>query len=62
MVFFEEMVNPRLADVLASETGALTKVLIPAGNLTARRMEQGATFIKVMEENLSSLREGLSCE
>jgi len=62
VVFFEEMVNPRLADVLASETGAFTRVLIPAGNLTARRMEQGATFIQVMEENLSSLREGLSCE
>ena len=62
VVFFEEMVNPRLARVLASETGASMKVLIPAGNITARRMEQGTTLIQIMEENLSSLREGLSCD
>jgi len=62
VVFFEEMVNPRLAKVLASETGASMEVLIPAGNITARRMEQGTTLIQIMKENLSSLREGLSCD
>lgn len=62
VVFFEEMVNPRLAQVLASEIGASTRVLTPAGNLTAGRMKQGVSFIRVMEENLQSLREGLYCE
>jgi zinc transport system substrate-binding protein len=62
VVFFEDMVNPRLARVLASEVGASTSVLTPAGNLTAVRMDQGVTFMQVMEENLQNLRKGLYCE
>jgi zinc transport system substrate-binding protein len=62
VVFFEEMVNPRLAQVLASEIGASTRVLSPAGNLTAEAMKQGISFIQVMEKNLQSLREGLYCD
>jgi zinc transport system substrate-binding protein len=62
IVFFEEMVNPRLAEVLASETGAGMKILLPAGNITAGRMERGDTFVQIMKENLISLREGLACE
>jgi zinc transport system substrate-binding protein len=62
VVFFEEMVNPRLARVLASEVGASTTVLTPAGNLTAERINQGITFIQIMEENLQNLRKGLYCE
>jgi zinc transport system substrate-binding protein len=62
VVFFEEMVNPRLAMVLASEVGASTSVLTPAGNLTVERMDQGVSFIQVMKENLQNLRKGLYCE
>jgi len=62
VVFFEEMVSPRLAGVLATEAGASTMLLVPAGNITARRDKEGATFIGIMKENLSTLREGLSCE
>ncbi len=62
VVFAEELVNPRLASVLAAETGVSTRVLIPAGNITPRRMELGTTLIQIMEENLQNLREGLVCE
>ena len=62
VVFFEEMINPRLARVLALEAGASTMILVPAGNITAQREKEGTTFIGIMEENLSTLREGLSCE
>ena len=62
VVFFEEMVSPRLAGVLAAEAEASTMLLVHAGNITASREKEGATFIQIMEENLSTLREGLSCD
>ena len=61
-IFFEEMISPRLAEVLASEIGARTLLLTPAGNITSRRHAEGAGFIRIMEENLAALREGLACE
>jgi len=62
VIFFEEMVSPRLAEVLALEIGARTLLLTPAGNITSLRQAEGTDFIRIMEENLAALREGLSCE
>jgi zinc transport system substrate-binding protein len=61
-IFSEEMVNPRLAQVLSEETGARLLVLNPSGNLTAAQWQSGTTFLDLMELNLKSLREGLHCE
>lgn len=61
-IFFEELVNPRLALVLAAETGARTLSLAPGANLSARQFADGITFTGLMERNLKQLREGLECE
>jgi zinc transport system substrate-binding protein len=61
-IFFEEMVNPRLAQVLSAETGARLLVLNPSGNLTATQWQNDTTFLDLMELNLKNLREGLHCE
>ena len=62
VVYFEEMVSPRLSRVLAQETGAAIRVLNPGGNITARDQKEGATFLRIMEANLVTLGEGLGCE
>ena len=62
VVYFEELVNPRLAQVIAGEVGARTLMLTPAGNLTAQQRRAGATFLSIMESNLHNLAEGLGCE
>lgn len=62
VVYFEELVSPRLARVIADETGAETVVLHPAGNLTARQWTAGTTFLSLMEENLENLKKGLQCD
>ncbi len=62
VVYFEEMVSPRLASVLAQETGAVIRVLNPGGNLTARDQKEGVTFLRIMESNLVTLGEGLGCD
>ena len=60
-VFFEELVSPKVAQMLAKETGAGLLLLNPAHNLTKDEFEKNESFISVMERNLSSLKTGLSC-
>jgi zinc transport system substrate-binding protein len=60
-IFFEVYVSKELADVLAREIGARTLVLNPGANITKEQMRSGITFIKIMEDNLENLKNGLSC-
>jgi len=61
-VFSEELMNPRMAEVLAQETGTRIMVINPAGNLSAELWRQGISFMDIMKKNLDVLREGLNCE
>jgi zinc transport system substrate-binding protein len=60
-IFFEEMVNPKLARVLAQEAGLQTLVLYDGANLTRDQLKQKVTFLELMEKNLENLRQGLNC-
>lgn len=61
VIFFEAYVATELSDVLAAEIGARTSVLNPGANLTKKELEQGITFLALMERNLENLKNGLSC-
>jgi len=61
-IFFEELVNPKLARVLAQEAGLQTLVLSDGTNLTREQIKQKVTFLGLMEKNLENLRRGLGCE
>ena len=61
-VFSEELMNPKMAEVLSQETGARILALNPAGNLTATLWREGVTFLEIMKSNLETIREGLNCE
>lgn len=60
-ILFETLVNPKIAETLASETGAKTLVLNPVEGLTADDIRQGKTYVTVMNDNLSNLRTALQC-
>ena len=60
-VYFEELINPKVSELLARETGATLLYLHGAHNLTKDEFEKGATFISLMENNLENLRKGLEC-
>lgn len=62
VVYFEDLVNPRLSRVVAREAGVRTLRLNPGGNLTQTQWEEGTTFISLMEENLVNLKKGWRCE
>lgn len=55
VIFFEELVSPKVAQTIADETGASTMVLNPIEGITAEQKEAGADYITLMEENLDAL-------
>ncbi len=61
-VFFESLVSPRLADTIASETGAKTLVFDPIEGLSDADQKQGKNYLSVQRENLQNLRTALACE
>lgn len=60
VIFFEELVSPRLAEKIASETGATTAVLSPIEGLTKEEIDAGADYFSIMERNLEALQSALS--
>ncbi|WP_232320647.1 metal ABC transporter substrate-binding protein [Herbidospora daliensis] len=56
-IFTEELVSPKVAEVLASEVGAKTAVLNPLES-----PPQGGDYISGMTANLSELRTALGCQ
>jgi zinc transport system substrate-binding protein len=60
-VFFETLVNAKLAEALAREVGARTLVLNPVEGLTREQAAAGATYLTLMEQNLKNLRTALDC-
>lgn len=60
-VFFEELIMPRVAEVLAAETGARLLKLNGAHNISREEFDKGVTFLSLMESNLTNLKTGLQC-
>lgn len=60
-VFAEGLLNPRVAETLAKETGSGILYLNPAGNLSKEDFEKNVSFLSIMEENLANLKTGLQC-
>jgi zinc transport system substrate-binding protein len=61
-VFYEELVQPTIAETLAQETGVKMLKLNAAHNLTRDDFENGLSFLSVMGNNLNTLKQGLQCE
>jgi len=61
-IFSEELVSPRVARVIAGETGTTVLKLHGAHNVAKEELQQGVTFNRLMEENLKSLQIGLACK
>jgi zinc transport system substrate-binding protein len=60
-VFYEELVEPRVAETLSRETGATLLMLHGAHNVSKQELERGVTFLSIMEQNLMNLKVGLEC-
>jgi len=60
-IFYEELITPRVAEIIANETGVSMLKLNGAHNVTREEMAKGVTFLGIMEQNLNNLKKGLEC-
>lgn len=62
VVYSEDLVDPRLADVIASElAGGKVLVLSPVEGVTKAEQAAGVGYLEKMRENVAHLKEGLQC-
>lgn len=54
-IFFEELVDPKVAKTIASETGCRTMALSPLDGLTQADIDAGRDYFSVMRDNLEAL-------
>lgn len=55
-VFYIEMSNEKMADTVCAETGAQKLLFHSCHNVTKDEMENGATYISIMKQNLENLK------
>jgi zinc transport system substrate-binding protein len=61
-VFTEELVEPRIANTIANETGASILELNGAHNISSEQFTSKISFIDIMKQNLDNLSIGLECK
>jgi zinc transport system substrate-binding protein len=61
-IFYEELISPKVAKVIADETGAQLLLLHGIHNVSKEELTKGVTYISLMKENLERLKLGLECE
>jgi zinc transport system substrate-binding protein len=59
VIYYEELIEPKVAKVVAEQTGAEMVLLHGAHNVTTDELNSGVTYIQIMEDNLAKLLEGL---
>ncbi len=60
-VYYEEMIEPKVAKVIVEKTGAEMVLLHGAHNLAKEDFEKGITYLSIMQDNLKKLKTGLQC-
>lgn len=58
-LFYEELLEPKVANVIKQETGVKLELLHAAHNLSKDEFEQKVSFLKIMEDNLVKLKKAL---
>ena len=61
-IYYEELISPKVAEVVADETGAHMLLLHGVHNISNDELARGETYLSLMYANLERLKEGLSHE
>lgn len=62
VIFYEELIDPRVARIIAEQAKVKIEVLHGAHNLNAEEMQAGWTYVSIMEDNIKKLKEALRYE
>lgn len=58
-IYYEELIEPRVARVIAESTGAQLLLLSAAHNISKKELDNGTTYLDIMQGNLQRLKQGL---
>lgn len=58
-IFYEEMINPKVAKVIAEETNVNMLPLNGAGNISKEDFKNNISFLDIMYQNIENLKKGL---
>ncbi|MCR3955994.1 MAG: zinc ABC transporter substrate-binding protein [Gudongella sp.] len=61
-IYHEELIDPKVAQVIVDETGAELLLLHGSHNISKEELDSGRTYIEIMYDNLENLKEGLGYE
>ena len=59
VIFYENTINPKIANIIAEETNAETKMLSPLESLTEDEIKNGEDYYSIMQKNLEKISEAL---
>lgn len=61
-IYYQELIDPKTARVIAEQTGAEMVLLHGAHNVTTEELQAGATYVSIMRDNAQKLMEGFKNE
>lgn len=59
VIFYQELVDPKIARTISQETGAQMLCFHSCHNVTNSEFNEGITYLDLMRQNLENLKEGL---
>ncbi len=62
VIFHEELIQPKVAKIIAEETGARLLLLHGVHNVSKNELERGETYLSLMQKNVDNLKQGLQCQ
>ncbi len=62
IIFAEDLVDPKLAETLASDIGAQVRILSPLEGINESEQKEGITFIDKWYQNLDGLKAAMGCQ
>ncbi|HEX5710389.1 MAG TPA: zinc ABC transporter substrate-binding protein [Sulfuricurvum sp.] len=60
-IFFEELIDDNVAQTIAKESGATAKPLQPLENISETELKSHSTYLSIMRDNLTKIREAMEC-
>ena len=60
IIFYEELTDPKIAKMIAQETGAGLRMLHSCHNVTQKELEDGVSYLSLMRQNAENIRTALS--
>jgi len=62
VIFHEELIQPKVARIIANETGARLLLLHGVHNVSRDELERGENYLSLMKKNVDNLKQGLQCQ